>query len=267
MTHELIDIGSNLTHSSFAADLDEVIRAAVAAGVTRQLVTGTDLASSRAAADLAARQARMLWSTAGVHPHHAGGVRRRRFATTSRRSWRGPGWWPWANVGSIIFAIFRRAPHSEPPSSPSSRSPRARASRYFCISATRTRISRPSSPSTGRRCAAGWPIASPAARGARSLPRSRSVDRHHGLGLRRAPRRRLAHSRAAHTAGEAAARDGRTVSACRAISSRHQSRVVTSLPICRTSRPRWPRCAANRSRTLAAAPTQNAVRLLRARAG
>ena len=71
MAHELIDIGSNLTHSSFAADLEQVMGRAVAAGVTRQVVTGTDLASSRAAADLAARHERMLWSTAGVHPHHA----------------------------------------------------------------------------------------------------------------------------------------------------------------------------------------------------
>jgi TatD DNase family protein len=71
LAHELIDIGSNLTHSSFAADLDQVIGRAVAAGVARQVVTGTDLASSRAAADLAARHPRMLWSTAGVHPHHA----------------------------------------------------------------------------------------------------------------------------------------------------------------------------------------------------
>ncbi len=71
MAHALIDIGSNLTHTSFAADLDEVIGRAVEAGVARQVVTGTDLASSRAAADLAARHPRMLWSTAGVHPHHA----------------------------------------------------------------------------------------------------------------------------------------------------------------------------------------------------
>ena len=71
MTHDLIDIGANLTHSSFASDLEEVIRGALAAGVRRQVVTGTDLASSRAAAALAARHARVLWSTAGVHPHHA----------------------------------------------------------------------------------------------------------------------------------------------------------------------------------------------------
>jgi TatD DNase family protein len=71
LAHDLIDIGSNLTHSSFAADLDQVIGRAVAAGVARQMVTGTDFASSRAAADLAARHPRMLWSTAGLHPHHA----------------------------------------------------------------------------------------------------------------------------------------------------------------------------------------------------
>jgi TatD DNase family protein len=71
LAHELIDIGSNLTHLSFAADLDAVIGRAVAAGVARQVVTGTDLASSLAAAELAARHPRRLWSTAGVHPHHA----------------------------------------------------------------------------------------------------------------------------------------------------------------------------------------------------
>jgi TatD DNase family protein len=70
LKHDLIDIGSNLTHSSFAGDLQQVIARAIDAGVTRQIVTGTDLASSRAAAQLAA-QYPALWSTAGVHPHHA----------------------------------------------------------------------------------------------------------------------------------------------------------------------------------------------------
>ena len=68
---ELIDIGSNLTHASFAGDLEEVIARAVKAGVTRQIVTGADLASSRAAAAIAADHPSRLWSTAGVHPHHA----------------------------------------------------------------------------------------------------------------------------------------------------------------------------------------------------
>ncbi len=68
----MIDIGSNLTHTSFADDLDAVIARAAEAGVTRQIVTGTDLSGSRAAAALAARHPGVLWSTAGVHPHHAG---------------------------------------------------------------------------------------------------------------------------------------------------------------------------------------------------
>jgi TatD DNase family protein len=71
LSHELIDIGSNLTHSSFAADLEAVMDRAAAAGVRRQVVTGADLASSRAAAALAAAHPGALWCTAGVHPHHA----------------------------------------------------------------------------------------------------------------------------------------------------------------------------------------------------
>ncbi|MDP9066651.1 MAG: TatD family hydrolase [Pseudomonadota bacterium] len=71
MHTELIDIGSNLTHESFESDRAEVLSRAAGAGVTRQVVTGADLAGSRAAARLAADHAGILWSTAGVHPHHA----------------------------------------------------------------------------------------------------------------------------------------------------------------------------------------------------
>jgi TatD DNase family protein len=70
---ELVDIGSNLTHESFAPDRAAVMARAVAAGVTRQVVTGADVAGSRAAAALAHAHPGTLWSTAGVHPHHAGG--------------------------------------------------------------------------------------------------------------------------------------------------------------------------------------------------
>lgn len=68
---ELVDIGSNLTHDSFAHDRARVIAEAELAGVTRQVVTGADLASSQAAASIAAADPAVLWSTAGVHPHHA----------------------------------------------------------------------------------------------------------------------------------------------------------------------------------------------------
>jgi TatD DNase family protein len=66
----LVDIGANLTHSAFRADLDEVIARARSAGVGAIIVTGTTVADSRAAAALAAARDG-LFATAGVHPHHA----------------------------------------------------------------------------------------------------------------------------------------------------------------------------------------------------
>lgn len=71
MYHDLIDIGANLTHESFDADREEVMKRAAACGVQRMVITGTDLQSSRAAARLAKEYSNRLWSTAGVHPHHA----------------------------------------------------------------------------------------------------------------------------------------------------------------------------------------------------
>ena len=68
---QLIDIGANLTHESFAADLDAVLERAAAAGVADIIVTGADPEGSHNAAALAARHDN-LFATAGVHPHHAG---------------------------------------------------------------------------------------------------------------------------------------------------------------------------------------------------
>src|ERR1700692_818948 len=71
MKISLIDIGSNLTHESFALDRDAVMTRAIDAGVRYQVVTGADLASSSQAAALADEHPALLSSTAGVHPHHA----------------------------------------------------------------------------------------------------------------------------------------------------------------------------------------------------
>jgi len=65
-----IDIGANLVSRQFSDDLDDVLERASAAAVDRMIVTGTDGPGSAAAADLCAG-AKALWSTAGVHPHHA----------------------------------------------------------------------------------------------------------------------------------------------------------------------------------------------------
>jgi TatD DNase family protein len=68
---DLIDIGVNLAHDSFDHDRPEVISRAAAAGVRRLIVTGSTVASSKAALDLALEYPGRLFSTAGVHPHHA----------------------------------------------------------------------------------------------------------------------------------------------------------------------------------------------------
>lgn len=71
MLSPLVDIGANLTHDSFEADRDTVVARAAEAGITRLIVTGTTVAASTEAAELAHRSPGRLFATAGVHPHHA----------------------------------------------------------------------------------------------------------------------------------------------------------------------------------------------------
>jgi TatD DNase family protein len=67
----LIDIGANLAHDSFDDDRDAVIQRAADAGIDRLVLTGSSDDSNRAARDIARAYPGRLWSTAGVHPHHA----------------------------------------------------------------------------------------------------------------------------------------------------------------------------------------------------
>jgi TatD DNase family protein len=67
----LIDIGANLAHDSFDDDRDEVLQRAADAGVSRIVLTGSSDESNDKAARLAEKHPGVLWSTAGVHPHHA----------------------------------------------------------------------------------------------------------------------------------------------------------------------------------------------------
>ena len=59
----------NLAHRSFHADLDDVIARAFAAGVTTMVITGSSVANSREAHQIASRYPGKLFATAGVHPH------------------------------------------------------------------------------------------------------------------------------------------------------------------------------------------------------
>ncbi len=72
---ELTDIGANLTNRAFAGDTKEVLARAHDAGVTRLLITGTSVELSaharRITSDRRLHGPVKLFSTAGIHPHHA----------------------------------------------------------------------------------------------------------------------------------------------------------------------------------------------------
>jgi TatD DNase family protein len=71
MPYSLIDIGANIVHNSFDEDRAGMLRRAADAGVARIIVTGSSDDSNVQAANLAEQSPGILYSTAGVHPHHA----------------------------------------------------------------------------------------------------------------------------------------------------------------------------------------------------
>ncbi len=71
MQPSLIDIGANLTHNSYDDDLTKVLGRAATAGVEKMIVTGSSDQGNIDAVDLAELHPGRLYSTAGIHPHHA----------------------------------------------------------------------------------------------------------------------------------------------------------------------------------------------------
>lgn len=71
MTLTLVDIGLNLAHDSFDHDRDAVVARAVDSGVRHMVITGSTLASTRAAIAIARQSPGIFRATAGIHPHHA----------------------------------------------------------------------------------------------------------------------------------------------------------------------------------------------------
>ncbi len=66
----MIDAHCHLNFHSFEKDYDEVVKNAIAAGVTKIINAGTQISSSKWAVDLAEKYEN-LYAVAGVHPHHA----------------------------------------------------------------------------------------------------------------------------------------------------------------------------------------------------
>ena len=68
---DLVDIGANLGHDSFDRDREQVVARAREAGVSQIVVTGASEPESAIAIGVARTAPGTLFSTAGVHPHHA----------------------------------------------------------------------------------------------------------------------------------------------------------------------------------------------------
>lgn len=70
-TYPLIDIGANLGHESFSADLEQVMDEAMQVGIEHIMVTGTSIEGSVESLQLAEQYPDFFSSTAGIHPHEA----------------------------------------------------------------------------------------------------------------------------------------------------------------------------------------------------
>jgi TatD DNase family protein len=69
--NKYIDIGVNLTGSSFKKDISHVIERAQQVGVEQLIVTGTNVQHSEQAIQLTEQYESICFSTVGLHPHHA----------------------------------------------------------------------------------------------------------------------------------------------------------------------------------------------------
>jgi len=75
----MIDTHTHLNFKAFEADWQDVVKRAIENGVEKMIVVGTDLASSKRAAEMA-EQDRALYASVGIHPHHA-----RKFSITNNQ--------------------------------------------------------------------------------------------------------------------------------------------------------------------------------------
>jgi TatD DNase family protein len=66
-----IDIGINLTNRQFQNDTEAILQNALDAEVSQMILTGTSVRNSEESARIASQYPRVLFATAGIHPHDA----------------------------------------------------------------------------------------------------------------------------------------------------------------------------------------------------
>ncbi len=76
-----VDTHTHLNFKAFSDDWREVVDRAVAGGVEKMIVVGTDIESSKKAVQMA-QENKALFASVGIHPHHAKGIENNEFRIT-----------------------------------------------------------------------------------------------------------------------------------------------------------------------------------------
>ena len=69
--YPIIDIGINILNHHFKNDKEMMLQRAVSKGVYKMILTGVSLSNSKATAQFIQDYPKVLYGTAGIHPHHA----------------------------------------------------------------------------------------------------------------------------------------------------------------------------------------------------
>jgi TatD DNase family protein len=103
----LIETHAHLDYPDFASDLDDVLRRATEAGVTRIITIGTSVESSRRAVNLAEKHSN-IYAVIGVHPTYAQEAEDERDDAVTRTRQKPARRWDWGDWSRLSSFAKRR---------------------------------------------------------------------------------------------------------------------------------------------------------------